>query len=321
VTISQPDETYWARLASGHFGPGWAKPEPSLWSEPRREYLVAHFSYDLARRALHEAGKFVSPAQAERRNLICVNPKEGNTYATTANLVAAYQMVGPGERARSHRHTPSALRLIIDAPEDAYTVVDGCRIDMAPGDVVLTPNWCWHGHANEGGGEAYWIDFLDVPFVQHTGPMFFEPYPQDYEPIRSRDPDSPLRISSASVVQTSAGDGPRIVPIADGLLSTMGLEVILVPAGCTLRGEQTTASSLYAAIDGLCEIIDDGGQRVCVQRGDIVAVPSWVGHELAAGADTRLLRVSDAPVLSALGLLKSARTRATSPVPARPGQS
>jgi gentisate 1,2-dioxygenase len=304
VTIHDLDETYWARLAESHFGPGWAKPEPSLWAEPRRDFLVARFGYAEAGEALHEARAFVSPALAERRNLICVNPKEGNAYATTANLVAAYQMVAPGERARSHRHTPSALRLVIDAPEETYTVVDGSRIDMAPGDVVLTPNWCWHGHANDGDSQAYWIDFLDVPLVQHTGPMFFEPYPLDYEPVQRKDPGSPLRISAHSVLGHGSG-GIRIVPIAEGVMPTIGLELVALPASATLQCGKTTASSLYSVIEGACEVVDDSGQRLTLARGDIAAVPSWIEHDLVSGRDTVLLRVSDAPALSRLGLLRS----------------
>jgi gentisate 1,2-dioxygenase len=307
MTLQAPDETYWTDLASGHFGPGWAKPEPSLWAEPRRDFGVAHFRYATAREALHEAGTFVSQAQTERRNLICINPKEGNTYATTANLVSAFQMVGPGERARSHRHTPNALRLIIEAPEDTYTIVDGCRIDMEPGDVVLTPNWRWHGHANDGGREAYWIDFLDVPFVQHTGPMFFEPHPLDFEPVSHRDPESPMRIrSSVALRETSpTGPGPRVVPIAEARLSTIGLELVSVPAAGTLDGGRSTANYLYALIEGACDVaVDDAAERISMARGDVVAVPSWTGHRLRAGTDAVLLRVSDAPIMAALGLLR-----------------
>ena len=42
-----------------------------------------------------------------------------------------------------------------------------------PGDVVLTPSWSWHGHANESDATSYWIDFLDIPFVHLTEAMFF----------------------------------------------------------------------------------------------------------------------------------------------------
>jgi gentisate 1,2-dioxygenase len=47
---------------------------------------------------------------------------------------------------------------------------------MTPGDVVLTPSWCWHGHANDGSETAFWLDFLDVPFVRHLEATLFEPH-------------------------------------------------------------------------------------------------------------------------------------------------
>jgi gentisate 1,2-dioxygenase len=108
------------------------------------------------------------------------NPLEGNTYATTRTLIAAYQMILPGEKARSHRHTPNALRLILEG-EGAYTVVDGVRLDMHPGDVVLTPNWYWHGHCSEADVPCYWLDGLDVPLVHLLQPMFFESYPGGFQ--------------------------------------------------------------------------------------------------------------------------------------------
>jgi gentisate 1,2-dioxygenase len=90
-------------------------------------------------------------------------------------------MIMPGEKARSHRHTPNALRLIVDAEPGAYTIVNGERLSMMPGDVVLTPNWCWHGHGNDSRSNAYWLDVLDVPLVHLLEPMFFEPHPDDFE--------------------------------------------------------------------------------------------------------------------------------------------
>ena len=105
----------------------------------------------------------------------------GGSYATSRTIVAAYQMIMPGEKARSHRHTPNALRLIIDAEPGAYTIVNGERLSMMPGDVVLTPNWCWHGHGNDSRACAYWLDVLDVPLVHLLEPMFFEPHPDEFE--------------------------------------------------------------------------------------------------------------------------------------------
>jgi gentisate 1,2-dioxygenase len=55
-------------------------------------------------------------------------------------LVANIQIVMPGEIARAHRHSAAALRLIIEG-RGGYTVVNGERVPMFPGDLVLAPNW------------------------------------------------------------------------------------------------------------------------------------------------------------------------------------
>src|SRR6266436_4647254 len=167
-------EELYGKLDKIGMGPGWNKPTPSLWPAPRKTLVPAHWQYELARGALDAAGRLINTALAERRNLILVNPAEGNTYGTVRTLVAAYQMIMPGEWARAHRHTPNALRLILDAEPGTYTQVDGVNIAIAPGDVLLTPNWSAHGHGNRSKACAYWLDFLDVPLVQLLEPMFFE---------------------------------------------------------------------------------------------------------------------------------------------------
>ena len=48
------------------------------------------------------------------------------------------QVIKPGEIAPAHRHSPNALRFIIEG-EGAYTTVEGERVVMRPGDFVLTP--------------------------------------------------------------------------------------------------------------------------------------------------------------------------------------
>ena len=112
-------EELYGKLDKVGMGPGWNKPTPSLWPAPRKTLRPAHWKYELARGALDAAGRLINTALAERRNLILVNPAEGNTYGTVRTLVAAYQMIMPGEWARVHRHTPNALRLILDAEPDA----------------------------------------------------------------------------------------------------------------------------------------------------------------------------------------------------------
>src|SRR6266850_355260 len=86
------------------------------------------------------------------------------------------------EVASAHRHTPTAIRFIMEG-EGAYTAVDGERVVMAPGDLVLTPSWAWHDHGNETDKPVVWMDGLDVPLVQALNAMFFQMYDVPQVPL------------------------------------------------------------------------------------------------------------------------------------------
>lgn len=58
-------------------------------------------------------------------------------------------MINPGETAPAHRHRAFALRFIIEG-EKGFTAVDGEKIYMEKGDVILTSPWTWHDHGHEG---------------------------------------------------------------------------------------------------------------------------------------------------------------------------
>ena len=63
----------------------------------------------------------------------------------------------PNETAPAHRHTASALRFIIEG-NGGFTAVNGQRINMDRGDVILTPPWNWHDHGKDGSGPMIWLD-------------------------------------------------------------------------------------------------------------------------------------------------------------------
>jgi gentisate 1,2-dioxygenase len=294
---------YYAGLGRLSYSPGWARPEPSMWPVPKPKFRPAVWRFAEAKAALDEAAEFVPVELAERRNLIMVNPIEGNIYATTRTIVAAYQMVKGGEVARSHRHTPAALRLILHAKAGTYTIVNGARVEMLPGDVVLTPSWSWHGHVNETDQTSYWIDFLDIPFVQLTEAMFYEPFPGGLEQITSNSP-SPMRIPSGEAL--GGGRDAKIVEIAKGQLPTIALHLIRQPAGGHLDMPKSTTNNLYAVVSGEARISIEGGASETLAPGDLMAVPCWHGHRLEAPQDTVVFRVSDEPILRSLGLSRTA---------------
>jgi gentisate 1,2-dioxygenase len=294
---------YYGELARLSFTPGWARAEPAMWPAPKPKYKPAVWRFAAAKAALDHAGEFVSVEQAERRNLIMVNPIPGNPYATSRNLVAAYQMVKAGEKARSHRHTAAALRLVVEAKPGTYTVVDGVRVDMSPRDVVLTPSWCWHGHANESDATSYWIDFLDVPFVQHSEAMFFEPHPAGFEKITSNGPSS-YRIPAGEAL--GSGSDVKAVEIGKDVMATIGLHLVRLPSGTRRELAKTTINHLYALISGKARIKTEDGLNETLAVGDVMAVPCWHAHVLEAEEDSILLRVTDEPLLAKVGLVKMA---------------
>jgi gentisate 1,2-dioxygenase len=311
-------EELYGKLDKVGMGPGWNKPTPSLWPAPRKSFVPAHWRYELARGALDAAGRLINTALAERRNLILFNPAEGNTYGTVRTLVAAYQMIMPGEWARVHRHTPNALRLILDAEPGTYTEVDGTNISMEPGDVLLTPNWSTHGHGNHGKSCAYWLDFLDAPLVQLLEPMFFEV--AEDEDKRADSPAGTPRPAPAA----ATADSPFVFTLKDTLrrlgeakpeprgpfgtqvelghpaLATTALYMMALRDGVRTAPYRTTANNIYAVVQGAGVSTIDGA-RFEWRRGDVVAAPAWRPHWHEASGDAILFRVTDEPVMQRFG--------------------
>ncbi len=293
--------------------PGWAKREPSLWPSPRQGFKPAHWSYTSGRAALEAASRFVSTEFAERRNLILFNPVQGNRYATSRTLISAYQMVLAGETARSHRHTPNALRLVMDAGPDTFTIVEGHRLPMVAGDVLLTPNWHWHGHANEGPQNAFWIDFLDVPMMHFIdGGMFFERHPEGIESAAPIEHDASMRFARAdwmAALDAASDDHPgeRRVTLGPPCLDTIGLQMMRLDPptqSAPVVHARTTASIIYAVADGSGETLI-GDERFAWARGDVFVVPAWWPHAHGAHERSHLLRVTDEPFLERLHWLRS----------------
>lgn len=303
LTMKQDDSPYYTHLKELHLSPGWARPEPSMWPAPQPKFKPAVWRFADAKKALDASHNMVPADQTERRNLILVNPIEGNTYATTRHLVAAYQCVMPGDRARTHRHSAAALRLVLHGKEGVYTIVNGTRIDMLPGEVLLTPAWCWHGHVNETSETGYWIDFLDIPFVQLSEAMFFEPYPQGGLEAITSTGETPMRIPARQAL--GEGSDARTVEIAKGVMPTIALNLIRQPKGGSMQMPKTTANVIYAVVTGKARFLAENFDATA-GVGDVVAMPCWHEHVIEAPQDTVVFKVSDDPIFEKLGLMKSA---------------
>src|SRR5262245_27074457 len=278
--------------------PGWIKREqPLLWKEPHSKFVPAHWSYSGIKHALDAAGGLIDVALAERRNLGLRNPFAGNGFATPATFACAYQMILPGEAAPTHRHSPHALRVIIDA-KGAYSVVDGEKTPMETGDVVLTPGWCWHGHGHDGDAPAYWFDGLDVPLTHLLEPMFYQEHPEKHAKVERLVTESPFRFTHASIMRSldaaksdpEGFHGPRITLAAPDM-PPMALAMERLGSGMKTRRYRSTANSIFLVTGGAGESII-GDRRFGWERGDTFVAPSWTRIEHRAGTDATLFTLT-----------------------------
>ena len=300
---------------------------PHMWKASLLEAMV------------REAGEVV-PVGEERRALQLFNPGLDGRWATTNTMIAAVQLLLPGETARAHRHTPTAIRFIMEG-DGAYTAVDGERVYMKPGDLVLTPSWAWHDHGNETDKPVVWMDGLDVPLVQFLNAMFFQMHEAREFPLskphnasarlhghvalqptwmKERPRSSPLLIyawettwSSLRDLQETEGDPYDGIALeythpqtGSSILPTMSCWIQMLRTGEKLRAHRHTGSAVYYVVQGTGETIINGC-RFAWGRGDIITLPSWALHEHAntSARDVAVLfSIQDRPVLEALGLYR-----------------
>ncbi|MFC3577484.1 cupin domain-containing protein [Streptomyces yaanensis] len=292
-----------------------------------------------------------------RRVLSLSNPELGGGPYASAPLWGALQYLGPREAAPAHRHTPAALRFVLEG-EGVWTMVNGDPLRMAAGDLVLTPSWTWHEHHSPGDAPMTWFDALDLPLVEALEAVFFEPGPepaaQSADPARSaserrfgagpgllpgkrptrptahspllrhRWADTDRALASQFTVpdaETSA-TGHAHVRFADptsgrDVMPTMRCEMHRYMPGHSAPALRCTGSSLTAVFHGAGFVVLDG-TRYDIAPGDLIAVPSWTSVTVVAEESLDLFTVSDAPVLEALSLYREeAATDSVEITPAR----
>lgn len=313
MTQTRDRDQLYASIYGLHMEGGWHRKAPALWPQPRANFHHNVWRYSDVKPILDVAGGLVDHQMADRRNLTMTNPVEGNLYSTVRTLVAAYQSIKPGETADAHRHTPNALRIILDG-RGCYTVVNGTRVEMCPGDVLLTPSWYWHSHENVGQEDCYWVDVLDVPLVHLLEPMFFERHPErlernvinaDSAPIAFRWTDTQQALDRASA--PAHGTAEREVELGRPAMKTMAVHVQRLSRGFISRPFRTTANAVFTVVEGEGQTTIDG-ENLTWRRGDVLAIPAWRTYQHKITSDAHLVRVSDEPVMRAFDFLRNENT-------------
>ena len=134
---------------------------------PARQTRPTCWAYHDIKPLLLQAGELTPIEKAERRVLVLANPGHGlEKMQASAAIYLGMQLLLPGEWAPSHRHTPNAVRMVVEG-EGAWTTVDGEKCPMQRGDLILTPTGLWHEHGHDGTAPVVWLDVLDLPLVYY----------------------------------------------------------------------------------------------------------------------------------------------------------
>ena len=333
ASIGSLDELY-ADLAGHAYEPLWTM-QNALTPQPVTSMRGHIWRYGEARELMLRAGDLISVEQADRRVLAFRNPgaSDRELARATDTLWAAIQMVLPGEEAPPHRHTPSALRYIIEGA-GAYTVVNGSRVTMETGDFLITPNWSWHEHGHAGEGPMIWLDGLDSPLVSTLRQMFaeFDGAPEEKVHIYSdvlragvveptwmrRDAFGTLvwkLVDVERAIEELRGEpGSRFDDIiveyrnpqtGGSALPTMAAYMQLLRPGVETWSHRQTCSTVYHVARGHGYTVIDN-ERFDWVVGDTFAVPTWAEHSHANPTtnDALLFSFSDEPAVRALGLYR-----------------
>jgi gentisate 1,2-dioxygenase len=301
--------------------PLWIDTAQYVPRQPCPRITPALWKYSEMRPLLDRAGDLVRAGEADRRVLVLKNPALPPGAGTTGTLYACLQYLLPGEKAPPHRHMQSAFRFVL-AGDGAYTVVNGAKLVMKPGDLILTPAWSWHSHGHAGHEPMVWLDGLDNGIVNLFDASFFEagaakdiPAVEDsdravllhpFEKMRS----TLRRMQGSATLDPVDGFALRYTNphTDDHILPTIAAYLQLLPAGFESQACRSTDSLIYVAVEGSGTSFI-GDQTISWGPKDIFVVPSWLPRRHQAASEAVLFSFSDRAAQEKLGLWREERHR------------
>ena len=315
------EAAFHARIGADDLGALWVGRRGVDLSRPGTPARPAVWRYDALRPRLMEAGALVSAEDAFRRVLVLQNPGFGGAMRATQTLYAGLQLVLPGEIAPCHRHSQTAIRFVIEGG-GAVTTVDGAALAMAPGDMVVTPQWSWHDHRNRGGEPVIWLDILDTPLIDALDTVFRESHAEALQPLTpsgeaAHPPLNRRAGPSFAALERIARDAAPDPCLGwryryDDPGPTMAAFLQRLPAGFEGAPRRATDGTVYCVVEGGGETaLEDG--VVAWRRNDVFVVPGWCRHRHASAAGAVLFGVSDLAAQERLGLWREERADGARP--------
>jgi gentisate 1,2-dioxygenase len=336
-TLEDLPQTYRDGLRASNLVPLWPNLRTALpYHVPSRRTQPVLWHYADVRPKLLEAGRLTPIEKAERRVLVLANPGLGlDNMQATPSIYIGMQLILPGETAPNHRHSPSAVRFVVEG-EGGFTIVEGEKCPMEPGDLVLTPSGLWHEHGHSSSGPVIWMDALDLPLVYALEASYaIEGEPQA---VRNEADASQTRYRRSGLVPYSALDRTRaryplvrfpwrevrealdalagatgredvvrlayVNPETGGeCLPVLGFSAVELRPGETARLPRHSASSVVHVVEGSGTVEIDG-VALAFDTRDTIAVPTHAEVRIenaSLSKPTCLFIVDDAPMQRKLG--------------------
>ncbi|KAK9311314.1 RmlC-like cupin domain-containing protein [Lipomyces starkeyi] len=302
-----------ATLPGNHVRALWTMMADASPPFPNPRAIPYVWPYGNLRPRIIEAGRLVPAELAERRVLLLNNPgiEAAGSFGVTDTLFSGIQLVNPGETAPAHRHTAFALRFIIEG-ELGFTAVEGQKIYMKEGDVILTPNWKWHDHGNEGLGPVIWLDGLDLPIWQRVPVNFTEQYEYPRYPSEPTDTseyhfcwtDVEKALDSSN---DSYADYHYRKDDGSEISSLVGAEAYRIEAGCSGPLRQETSSYVFHVYRGSGYTVVGKGEKQRILKWtdkDVFAIPAYELFRHFAEKKSYLFSFCDRPLLKSLEAYK-----------------
>jgi len=337
ATIEELPAAYRQDLTAKNLVPLWPSIRTALpYNIPVRRTRPVLWRYRDIRPQLLEAGRLTPIEKAERRVLVLANPGLGlENMQATPSIFIGLQLILPRESAPSHRHSPSAVRFVIEG-KGGYTIVQGEKLPMEKGDLILTPSGLWHEHGHEGTSPVIWLDALDLPTVYSLEASYC--IEGEAQPVRNEPDSSQTRYRRAGLVPYRSLDSQRdrypllrfpwrdvrdalcalagVTAKSDAVqlayvnpetgaecMPVLGFSAIMLRPGETLRLPRRSASAVLHVVEGQGQAEIDG-VALSWEESDTFAAPTHAKIEIAnrsSKAPAFLFQVDDAPLQRKLG--------------------
>jgi len=336
-TLEELPEDYRAAMAEAGVAPLWPMMRNVLpHGAPKPVTASGHWSYPALRPLLLRAGDLTPVEKAERRVLVLSDPGRGaGAMLATPSIYVGMQLLLPGETAPAHVHTPSAVRIVVEG-QGGYTVVDGEKLPMEEGDLVLTPGGEWHDHGHEGTEPVVWLDALDLPLFVYLEGSYATEGPLQAQ--RNRPDASQVEYLSAGLAPARrrgggprrypmmrypwarteaalremarwAGDGPGNGPVemdyvnpetGEDVLPTMGFTAMMLRPGEAQSPPRLSTSAVFHVVRGRGRSVIDGVTHAWGPK-DVFTAPCFAEIDHLAEEECFLVRIHDRPLQDKLG--------------------